>query len=216
MARTKLAKFKEIENMPNVIEPTQKTYFDMAGKWGDFFGNNNPIVLELACGYGEYTNGLSQMFPDKNFIGVDIKGERIWQGAKYSEKSNLTNTAFLRAEIQDLQKFFNPNEIGEIWIIHPDPFPKESDAKKRLTHQKFLSIFQHILEENGTIHLKTDDQNLYRYSLQEIRKIKPKLLVNTNHLHLSPLLENHFGIATRFEKKAILSGRKITYIQFQF
>jgi tRNA (guanine-N7-)-methyltransferase len=216
MARTKLAKFKEIENMQNVVEPTRKNYFEVKGTWADFFGNSNPIVLELACGYGKYTNGLAQQFPDTNFIGVDIKGERIWQAAKNSEELNLTNTAFLRAEIQDLQKFFSDEEISEIWIIHPDPFPKESDAKKRLSHPKFLSIFAKILKPNGITHLKTDDQNLYKYSLQEIQKLRLTLLVNTNDLYKSTLLENHFGITTRFEKKAILSRRKITYIQFQF
>jgi tRNA (guanine-N7-)-methyltransferase len=216
MARTKLAKFKEIEIMQNVVEPTRKTYFEMSGKWADFFGNTNPTVLELACGYGEYTNGLAQQFPDTNFIGVDIKGERIWQAAKNSEQIGLTNTAFLRAEIQDLEKFFSNEEVGEIWIIHPDPFPKVSDEKKRLTHPKFLKIFHNILYPSGIIHLKTDDADLYTFSLQEIRKLKPILLKYTDDLHTSPLIENHFGITTRFEKKAMEQGLKITYIQFQF
>jgi tRNA (guanine-N7-)-methyltransferase len=215
MARTKLAKFKEIEGMKNVVEPTRKNYFEMKGAWADFFGNSNPIFLELACGYGEYTTGLAQRFPDTNFIGVDIKGERIWQAAKNSDEKLLTNTVFLRAEIQDLQKFFNKGEASEIWIIHPDPFPKESDAKKRLTHPKFLSIFAKILKPIGIIHIKTDDTNLYTYSLQEIKKLKPALLESTEDLHSSPLQENHFGITTRFEKKAINVGRKIKYIKFQ-
>jgi tRNA (guanine-N7-)-methyltransferase len=215
MARTKLAKFKEIENMQNVVEPSRKNYSEMCGKWKDFFGNSNPIVLELACGYGEYTTGLAKIFSDKNFIGVDIKGERIWQAAKNSEVLKLTNTAFLRAEIQDLQKFFNHEEISEIWIIHPDPFPKDSDVKKRLTHPKFLGVFQHILKPKGIIHLKTDDFDLYNFSLEEVQKLKPKWIESTNDLYSSPLLQCHFGITTRFEQKALEREMKITYIKLQ-
>ncbi|HEV2830617.1 MAG TPA: tRNA (guanosine(46)-N7)-methyltransferase TrmB, partial [Hanamia sp.] len=151
MAQKKLKRFAEIKKFANVLEYPE----NMNGKWHAFFKNNNPIILELACGKGEYATGLAQLYPGKNFIGVEIKGNRLWVGAKFSLDNRLNNVAFLRTQIEKINQYFDGSEIDEIWITFPDPQLRISKAKKRLTHPRFLRLYQKILREGGKIHLKT-------------------------------------------------------------
>jgi len=157
MAHKKLIRFAELKTFHNVLENPK----DMPGKWNNFFENKNPVILELACGKGEYALGLGELFPDKNFIGVDLKGNRIWVGAKKALDQNLNNVAFLRTQIDKINEHFAKEEVSEIWITFPDPQLRKSKAKKRLTHPKFLRHYQQILKPGGLIHLKTDSPDLY-------------------------------------------------------
>src|SRR5688500_13990868 len=151
MGQKKLARFEELGSFKNVLQFPK----DMAGKWKDFFGNNNPITLELACGKGEYTLGLAQLYPERNFIGIDLKGNRIWVGARKALNEELTNVAFLRTQIDHINSYFSAGEVSGIWITFPDPQLRVSKAKKRLTHPKFLRLYQQFLAPGGLIHLKT-------------------------------------------------------------
>ena len=160
--KNKLQRFAEIKNFSNVLQPTEPKFID----WQNHFGNNNPIILELACGHGAYTLGLAKMFPNKNFIGIDVKGARIWKGAKIALDEKLTNVAFLRAQIQFLDKYFQKNSVTEIWITFPDPYPKKRHAKNRLTSPRFLQIYEKTLNSDSTLHLKTDDFDLFNYSVE--------------------------------------------------
>ena len=156
MASKKLERFNAIKTFPNVLEYPE----NMAGKWNEFFKNSNPITLELACGRGEYTIGLSKIHEDRNFIGVDIKGNRIWKGAKTALDENLHNAAFLRTQIDKIENYFSPNEVDEIWITFPDPQLRLSRMRKRLTHPQFLRKYQYFLKQKGSINLKTDSPDL--------------------------------------------------------
>jgi tRNA (guanine-N7-)-methyltransferase len=160
MAQKKLLRFKEIKSFPNVMEYPE----NMQGEWNSFFKNNNPNILELACGKGEYTVGLAKLYPGKNFIGVDIKGNRMWAGAKFALVNNLMNAAFLRTQIDKIDQYFTKGEINEIWIIFPDPQLRKSKTKKRLTHPRFLRLYNHFLKPGGLIHLKTDSPDLYHFT----------------------------------------------------
>src|ERR1700730_506101 len=159
MGSKKLQRFEAIRSFSNVLQYPE----GMAGKWNVFFKNNNPITLELGCGKGEYTVGLSTLYPDKNFIGVDLKGNRIYSGAKESLKNNLDNAAFLRTQIDKIDSYFSTCEVSEIWITFPDPQLRTSRAKKRLTHPRFLRLYQSILKPGGVVHLKTDSPSLFYF-----------------------------------------------------
>jgi tRNA (guanine-N7-)-methyltransferase len=216
MSRTKQKKFRFIETHPKVIEPSKPNYLNMKGNWGKHFGNTNPIVCEIACGYGEYTNGLAVHFPEKNFIGIDIKGDRIAKGIQESEKNNVKNTAFLRTDISKLRDFFDKEEIDEIWIIHPDPFPQNSNARKRLTHQNFLEMYRNVSRHTAQFHFKTDNKDLYEYSLTSISASNPCSIEFTDNLYSSDLLANHYEIKTRYEKKALKNEQPIYYITWNY
>jgi tRNA (guanine-N7-)-methyltransferase len=217
MARTKLIKFKEIEQSKIVIEQSKDIFTKIKGNWSKFFGNKNAIVVELGCGNGEYTNRLAALNPSLNYIGVDIKGERIGTGARFASQNKLGNVAFLRTEIQLLEIFFEPSEVSEIWITFPDPQP--NNAKKRLTSERFLGIYSKILVDGGTINLKTDSELLFDYTLELLQKNKfESFTINrleyTNDLYNSKYLELQQGIQTRFEKVYLAKGEKIKYLQF--
>ncbi len=217
MARTKLIKFKEIEESKIVIERTKGSYNKMKGDWASFFGNDNPIVLELGCGSGEYTNGLAMLNKHQNYIGVDIKGERIGNGSRFALANKLTNVAYLRTQIQLLEVFFGTNEVSEIWITFPDPQPNNS--KQRLTSVRFLEIYSKILKPTGKIHLKTDSNLLFEYTLELLQKndfenFQINNLIFTYDLYASELLELHSGIQTMFEKKYLARSKKIMYLSF--
>src|SRR5450432_2086932 len=152
MGQKKLFRFEAIHSFPNVLQYPE----NMPGNWKNFFRNDQPITLELACGRGEYTVGLSAIYPERNFIGIDLKGNRIYNGALECLNKNLTNAAFLRVQIDKIDQYFLPGEVSEIWITFPDPHLRTSRAKKRLTHPKFLRLYQHILRSKGMVHLKTD------------------------------------------------------------
>ncbi|HPV56712.1 MAG TPA: tRNA (guanosine(46)-N7)-methyltransferase TrmB, partial [Tenuifilaceae bacterium] len=169
MAKNKLRRFAENETFENLFQPTMSDVmngdFHLKGKWrSDYFKNSNPIVLELGCGKGEYSVGLAKMFPEKNFIGADIKGARLWRGAKTAVEEKMSNVAFIRTRIEHIASFFAPEEVDEIWVTFPDPQPREKKSKKRLTSSRFLNHYAKFLKPNGIVHLKTDSQALHAYT----------------------------------------------------
>lgn len=181
----------------------------------DYFMNSNPIVLEIGCGRGEYTNGLGKLFPSKNFIGVDIKGDRLAAGGRQAEVMQLTNVAFLRIQIQFIEDFFLPNEIDEIWITFPDPRMKDRDEKKRLTFPFYLEKYLRLLKPDGIIHLKTDSSEFFEYSLAQFQAYQLRSLAETKDLYTSIWNEDHFGIKTRFEKIWFDKGYTINYARVE-
>ncbi len=215
MTRRKKDKYLFSNQAENVIERGKPLYTSIKGKWQtEFFYNHNPIVLELACGKGEYTIGLAEQFPDKNFIGVDIKGDRIARGSKIASGKGLTNVAFLRVSIQYLDEFFGENDISEIWLVHPDPQLRERDEKKRLTNSYFLDQYVKYLQPGGIFHLKTDSPELYAYSLDTIPRCSGlQILDHTPDLYHSPLQVYHHNIVTHYEKIFVAKGFTINYIR---
>ena len=230
MAKHKLRQFAEIESFENVLHQIQRSdkldEFETKGKWNEHhFKNNQSICLELGCGKGEYTVGLAKNHPYKNFIGVDLKGNRIWRGAKTALENKMKNVAFLRTRIENIESCFAPNEVDEIWITFPDPQPQKSRIKKRLTSPPFLDRYKKILSSTGVIHLKTDNAPLYEYTLEVIKELDLKLLLHTADLYsmlhstAPENLKNYppetFSIQTFYEKKFSDMGFKICYIKFQ-
>ncbi len=215
--RKKLIRFQEIQSRDNIVSGQDVDPEAFKGKWKSvFFNNTNPIVLELGCGRGEYTVGLAKAFPEKNFIGIDIKGDRIWFGSTTAMEDNLHNVGFLRLQIQHLEDFFEEGEISEIWITFPDPRPKVRDAKRRLTSPRFLKLYRKILAPDGIIHLKTDNTPLYEYTLEILNDFSAKVLAHTDNLYKSDLVNEHLGIKTRFEKSYSEKGFNIKYLKFFF
>lgn len=202
--------------MDNIVELPKEKYLHMAGRWNELqFPEKQPIVLELACGKGEYTFGLGKEFPEKNFVGMDIKGSRIYVGAKQAEVAGLQNIAFLRGKIENLRSFFGWQEVAEIWITFPDPRPKSNDEKKRLTFSRFLRLYQHIIAPNGILHLKTDNRPLMDYSVESVEAMGGKVLCITHDLYQSEWKADHHGIQTYFENKFTQKGFRINYMRFQ-
>ena len=216
--KRKLERFKVIEELSNVIEPTKENYHYVRGKWNaDFFKNNNPITVELACGRGEYTVGLARLFPNNNYIGVDIKGERIWKGSSQAQEEGLTNVGFLRTMILLIENFFDEKEINEIWITFPDPRPRKRDVKRRLTSPRFLAMYKRMLKPGGYVRLKTDNTGLYEYSLEELQnRMDITDLKFTDDVYNSELRPECFDIKTRYELAFASKGEKIKYLRFRF
>ena len=222
MGKGKLAKFADMASYPHVVEvpfPEEGTDFHLRGKWGtDFFKNNHPIVLELGCGRGEYTIGLGRLFPDKNFIGIDIKGARMWTGATESLKTNMTNVGFLRTHIEFIDHFFAPTEVSELWLTFSDPQMKK--ATKRLTSTFFLERFRRFLADNGTIHVKTDSNFLFTYTKLLVEKNNLPIDFSTDDLYRTlshtenPEMQRILGIQTYYEQQWISRGITIKYIKF--
>ena len=217
MAKNKLAKFAEMETLENVFQPAHReifrTDYDLKGKWNEkVFRNDHPIVLEIGCGKGEYTDGLGELFPDKNFIGMDIKGARMWHGAKGALEKNIHNAVFIRAYAEFMESLFAPGEIAEIWITFPDP--QMSKARKRLTGTRFLSLYKKILKANGILHLKTDSPFLYTYTAELIKHNHLPAAVVTDDLYGSDLDDKILGIKTFYEQQWLSRGKKIKYIRF--
>lgn len=210
-------RFRENAESRNVIEEGKPIFKTIKGHWNSvYFQNEADIVLELACGYGEYTVGLARIYSDKNFIGIDIKGARIWKGSSTAMKENLENVAFLRTQIDHLDRFFAPGEVSEIWITFPDPRPKKSDAHRRLTSPKYLEVYKKVIRKGGIIHLKTDDRKLHAYTVEQIAgqpDFQP--LAETTDLYNSPWSDDHFGIKTRYEGKFTQQGIPIKYLCFK-
>lgn len=218
MGQNKLARFAELHTFNHVIEADfeeayQKDHF-VKSNWHSRFNNNNPIVLELGCGKGEYTVNLSKVFPQKNFIGVDIKGNRMWVGAKQSIDENLQNVNFLRTRIEFIDSFFAPNEVDEIWITFPDPQMQKNRKKKRLTHPFFLNRYKKILKPGGLIHLKTDSDFLYNYTAELVKLNKLDVKVSTSDLYQSKYVDLTFGVKTYYEQMFLNQGKSINYICF--
>lgn len=187
------------------------------GKWNEMVLKNElPITLELACGKGEYTVNLAQKYPDRNFIGIDYKGARIFTGAKQALESNQQNVAFARMRIENITNFFAPNEVDEIWITFPDPFPKDRHEKHRLTHARFLDLYKQILKPNGIIQLKTDDIDLFRYTRSVIEEQKLNLLYYKEDIYSAPLDFDFLEVKTFYEKQFLAQGKAINYLRFTF
>ncbi|MBY0482817.1 MAG: tRNA (guanosine(46)-N7)-methyltransferase TrmB [Chitinophagaceae bacterium] len=211
MGQKKLIRFEAIKGFSNVHEYPQ----GMQGKWNDYFNNRHSITLELACGKGEYAVGLGTLFPDRNFIGIDIKGNRIWRGAKTALDNGLSNVAFIRSHIDKLRDYFNPGEVSEIWITFPDPQLRGSKAKKRLTHPKFLRVYQQILAKDGLIHLKTDSPDLYNFTRTVINLFGLELLEDSDHIHSLPEVKSELLIKTHYEGLDIAQSNRIHYLCFK-
>jgi tRNA (guanine-N7-)-methyltransferase len=226
MGKDKLKRFAAVAEYKNVLEPTweesmTQEYF-LKGKWAkDFFKNDNPIVLELACGGGEYTVGLARIHPDKNFLGIDIKGNRIWKGATIALDQGLNNVGFLRTRIDFIENFFTENEISEIWITFPDPQKQSNRARKRLTHTLFVDRYRKFLQKDGCVRLKTDSTFLYEFTQNVIRDNKFKVNVDSPDVYgrlLPPqqesILNRELNIRTFYEAKWLKEGKLIKYLEF--
>jgi len=220
VAKNKLKRFEENTTLPNIIQPKFEEVFRVdhliKGKWNEiFFKNNKPIVLELGCGKGEYTVGLAQQFPENNFIGIDIKGARLWRGAKTAHESGMTNVAFVRTRIENITSFFGKDEVSEIWVTFPDPQLKRINALKRLTSSVFLGLYKTILKPQGLIHLKTDSQELHIYTkaLAELNELKVHCC--TNDLYSTIDEDPILSIRTFYEQQFLELGKTITYICFE-
>jgi len=211
MGQKKLIRFNEIKSFPNVLEYPD----NMKGTWNDFFKNNNPITLELACGKGEYALGLARLYSTRNFIGIDIKGNRIWRGAKTALDEQLNNTGFLRSQIDKLADYFSENEVAEIWITFPDPQLRLSRMKKRLTHPRFLRLYKQILQPNGIVHLKTDSPDLYNFTKTVINLYELELLVDHDDVYEQEDLNEELKIKTHYEALDIAQSNRIHYLQFR-
>ena len=223
--KRKLFRFAELSTLPNVYqnyniqEPAltncEQDEVDLKGKWKEnHFKNDNPITLELACGGGEYTVALAERYPNRNFIGIDIKGARIWKGARKGLDAGMDNLAFCRIRIEQLDLFFAENEIDEIWITFPDPFYKKE--RRRLTHPNFLKIYQKVLNENGIVHLKTDDDMLYEFTMEIMEQEKLPVVYYDNDIYAKPLYHNDLEIKTYYEAKHLKNEKTIKYVKFHF
>jgi len=215
VGKDKLRRFAEIETFSNVLQLDEgKPY---KGAWSNgVFKNDNPVVLELACGKGEYTVNLANLFPDKNFIGVDYKGNRLWRGAKTALEDGVNNVAFLRIQIENLLDYFADAEVDEIWITFPDPQPQLSREKKRLTSPRFLNKYIEILKPGGYVNLKTDNDGLYVYTSEKIAELKLKEHINTADLYNSKFADEVLSIKTYYEKKYLKDNKNINYLKFSF
>lgn len=216
--KRKLERFKIISERSNVIEPGKELFSTIKGKWKElYFQNNNPITLELACGRGEYTIGLARLFPERNFIGVDIKGDRIWKGSTIAEEEKLNNVAFLRTHILIVENFFVPAEVEEIWLTFPDPRPRKRDVKRRLTSMRYIEMYKRLLKSGGHLRFKTDNTELFNFSLEELSQRTDLINLKLTHdLYQSDLRDECFDIKTRYEEMFASKGEKIKYLRFQF
>lgn len=221
--KNKLARFAENKILPNVIQPTREealNNFHLKGNWRrEVFKNGNPIVLELGCGKGEYSVGLAKAFPQKNFIGIDIKGARFWFGAKEAVENDMKNVAFLRTQIELVDYFFAENEVDEIWITFPDPQIKYRRTKHRMTHPDFLERYRRILKPEGIIHLKTDSEFLHGYTLGILQGYGHEILSAHHDIYGAPEYEPGTPllreIRTYYEELFSAKGKTITYIKFR-
>ena len=210
MGQKKLIRFEELKTLPNVLQYPE----GMAGNWKVFFKNNNPIILELACGKGEYAVGLARLYPEKNFIGIDLKGNRIWVGAKNALRQNLTNAAFLRTQIDQVSSYFATHEVEAIWITFPDPQLRRSKAKKRLTHPKFLRLYHQILVPGGLIHLKTDSPDLYKFTKTVIELYNCTPHNDYDNVYKETDIAEDLRIKTHYESLDIAGSNRIHYLCF--
>ena len=226
--KNKLLRFAENLTLPNVFEnysfenpvlyKSLHEKINFKGKWNsEYFKNQFPITLELACGGGEYCLGLSEIFPEKNFIGIDIKGARIWKGAKKALEEKKRNISFVRTKIELIPHFFEKGEINEIWITFPDPFLKFSKSTKRLTSSHYLAIYKNILAAGALLNLKTDDENLYKFTLDEIAGDPEfRLIFHCDDIYGTEKEYPELELKTYYEMKHLAEGKKIKYVRFQF
>ena len=220
MGKDKLQRFAENKTFENLFQPSYDEVlnkdYKLKGKWNKiYFKNTNPVILELGCGKGEYTIALSQKYKNKNFIGIDIKGARLWRGAKTAIENNFKNVAFLRTRIEFITSFFAINEVSEIWITFPDPQMRKRRAKKRLTSSRFLGHYQEFLTDNGIINLKTDNDLLYNYTKALLEKNNLKIIKSTNDLYSEDFVDDILSVKTFYEKQFLSTDKNINYIKFE-
>ncbi len=222
-----MQKFAELSALHNVYENADVKNpgltvggkpVDLKGDWNSrHFGNQNPITLELACGRGEYTLGMARMYPERNFVGVDIKGARIWRGARTAMEESLGNVAFLRTRIEQIALFFEPGEVSEIWITFPDPFPEAGKINRRLTSPRFLSEFKKIMKPGGLVHLKTDAPDFYDFTLSTLRSLpETELLYSDDDIYAKPLPLPELELKTYYENMHLAEGKAIKYVRWSF
>lgn len=211
MGKDKIRKFAEFSSFANTFEYAEH----QRGKWHSHFGNGHPITLELACGKAEYTVGLARLFPQQNFIGVDVKGNRIWRGAKTAMEEGLTNAAFLRAQIDHIERYFDPEEVSALWITFADPQPRAARARKRLTHPMFLNRYRLIAEKGATLHLKTDSNLLYSYSKAVALHYQLEILEDCKDVYAWQERPAFLNIITHYEQMWLEKGKKIKYLVFR-
>lgn len=219
MPRVKLQRFNDNASRSNIIEPGKPEYEQLGGRWRtDFFPAPYPLTLEVGCGKGEYTVGLAQRHPNRNFLGLDIKGERIWRGSTRAAEIGLVNVGFVRMRAEDLAVQFGPGELDEIWITFPDPRPRDRDIKRRLTSPRFLGLYEQLLTPSGLLHLKTDNEALFEYTLETLAA-RPGAIVErfTRDLYseTAPEFTEAQAIQTNFEGKYRVVGVPIKYVQFR-
>ncbi len=218
MGKDKLVRFAQNAQRSNVIEVGKDIFNSIKGNWKSFFGNDNPVYLELACGRGEYTTGLAAVYPHINFVGVDVKGARIWKGSSVAIENKLHNAAFLRIRMYLLLDFFNPAEVDGIWLTFPDPRSDDRQEKHRLTFIKYMEMYKTILSKEGMFYFKTDNLGLFEYTLEVLKN--PELGVRdleyTKDLYNSVYMPEHHGIETTYERKFVKEGFKINYMKFRF
>ncbi|HRP31051.1 MAG TPA: tRNA (guanosine(46)-N7)-methyltransferase TrmB [Agriterribacter sp.] len=210
MGHKKLIRFEAIKSFPNVLQYPK----DMQGKWNNFLGNEHGITLELACGKGEYTVALAQKYPNRNFIGIDLKGNRIWVGAKQCLDTGIKNAVFLRTQIEKITDYFSPSEVQEIWITFPDPQLRVSRAKKRLTHPRFLRLYRQILAPGGFVHLKTDSPDLYQFTKLVCALFELPLWEDDDHVYAKEEISDELKIKTHYEGLDIAGSNRIHYLKF--
>ncbi len=218
MSRQKLKRFEDILIAHNVLEETKPIYTKLKGNWHrDYFKNEAPITVEMGCGKGEYTIGQARIFPDRNFVGVDVKGDRLWVGSRQALDEDLNNVAFLRALIQNIEDFFAPNEVANIWVTFPDPRPRDRDIKRRLTSPRFLEAYKRMIRPGGMVYFKTDNTPLFEYTLEVLKeRTDIEGLEYTFDLYQSEFMDEHHGIKTNFEQKFHDLGEDIKYLKFSF
>lgn len=225
MAKKKLQRFAENKVLPNVFEPAFSEVLSskspMAGKWHEYFGNSNPITLELGCGKGEYSIGLAKKYSNRNFIGVDIKGARIWRGAKTAHEEGLPNAAFLRTRVEFINRFFEPGEVSEIWLTFSDPQPKDETGRKKLSGPRFLELYKQFMPKGGLVHVKTDSPVLYEWTVDHLPKKGYEILLHNADIYGTFLekceedLREILLIKTFYEERWLKEGAKIRYIRIR-
>lgn len=216
MGRSKLEKFRVIGERQNVLEEGKENFKELQGNWSPvFFSNDHELVLEIGCGKGDYTVGLANLFPKRNFVGVDIKGARLWKGSSLAEENGLTNVGFLRTFIEEIAEHFAGNEVSELWVTFPDPRPRLGEEKKRLTSPRFMNMYKQIVKPGGLIHFKTDNLELFDYTLELLQQANEKNLIFTHDLYNSDLQHHTLGIQTTYERKFLGDGIPIKYLQFE-
>ncbi|MGB6036622.1 MAG: tRNA (guanosine(46)-N7)-methyltransferase TrmB [Cryomorphaceae bacterium] len=225
MGKNKLRRFAEMKKQSCVFEPDKEALlegrFDMKGKWASFFGNDNPITIELGCGKGEYTLALARKYPERNFIGMDVKGARIWRGSKTAEQEGIPNVAFLRTKIEFINHAFDSNELSEIWLTFSDPQPKDKKGTKRLSGWAFLKRYGKLLKKDGLIHVKTDSQIFYDSTLETIEEGEHHLLKSSDDIYgkgwasFNEEEQEILAVKTFYEQKWLAIGKKIKYLRFR-